>query len=101
MYISLNTALFSEEKQAPEKEIPGGIRLKLKVSGEVYSPLHETVSVSGEKRHKHKKKKKKKKAEKEKRRHAEASVKVSQFVHSILFMIFGIKVKSYDISNIF
>ncbi|XP_048762024.1 bromodomain-containing protein 7-like [Ostrea edulis] len=67
-----------EEKQAPEKEIPGGIRLKLKVSGEVYSPLHETVSVSGEKRHKHKKKKKKKKAEKEKRRHAEASVKETQ-----------------------
>lgn len=66
---------YEDDEPPPEKEIHGGgIRLKLKVSGEVYSPLHDTASTSGEKKHKHKKKKKKKKAEKEKRRHAEASI---------------------------
>ncbi|XP_061197403.1 bromodomain-containing protein 7-like [Saccostrea echinata] len=65
---------YDEEEQPPEKEMQGSLRLKLKVSGEVYSPLHDTGSTSGEKKHKHKKKKKKKKAEKEKRRHAEESV---------------------------
>ncbi|XP_022346222.2 bromodomain-containing protein 7-like isoform X1 [Crassostrea virginica] len=62
-----------DEPPPPEKEgHVGGIRLKLKVSGEVYSPLHDPAST--EKKHKHKKKKKKKKAEKEKRKHAEAAI---------------------------
>ncbi|XP_022346223.2 bromodomain-containing protein 7-like isoform X2 [Crassostrea virginica] len=64
---------YEDEPPPPEKEgHVGGIRLKLKVSGEVYSPLHDPAST--EKKHKHKKKKKKKKAEKEKRKHAEAAI---------------------------
>lgn len=73
----LSGIFYLDDEPPPEKEIHGGgIRLKLKVSGEVYSPLHDTASTSGEKKHKHKKKKKKKKAEKEKRRLAEASIQV-------------------------
>lgn len=58
-----------------EKEIyGGGIRFKLKVSGEVYSLFYDIVSILGEKKYKYKKKKKKKKVEKEKRRYVEVFI---------------------------